>query len=111
MAILQTLIAYGNEFTFIAGSAAAFCKPIHRCIPKYVLLTIHDPLDIRFDVVVLMNRDCLFVRFYIKEFGEIVLAPELGILCRGHKILQNFTLCIDGIILPPFNAPEPHAGK
>src|SRR5215213_5128890 len=66
VAVLQAFIAYGNEFAFIAGGAAAFSEPVYRSIPKYVLLPIHNALDVGLQVVVFMNRDGLLELFYGK---------------------------------------------
>src|SRR5689334_16283970 len=111
MTIVQALIADRDEFAFIAGSTAAFGKPVNRSVPKDILLAFHDTFDIRLQVVVFMNRNGGFEITDIKKTGETVFPAKLGVLGRSNDILQYFPLGVQGIILPGFNAPESHTGQ
>jgi hypothetical protein len=82
MAVLQAFIADGNELAFFAGSAAAFCKPIDGGIPYIFLFAVHDPLYVRFHVLVFMNRNGCFKITDIKEIGEIIFSAKLGVLTQ-----------------------------
>ena len=99
MVILQAFFADRNKFTFIAGGAAAFGKPIHRCVPEEVFFALHNAVYIRLEVIILMNGNGFLKCFDGEEFRKIVLATEFGILCGGHEILQYFTLRGNRVVL------------
>lgn len=111
MSVLQAFLTDGNEFAFIAGGTAAFGKPEDRSIPQHILFALHDALDIGLDVVVFMNGNRFFESFYIKKPVEIIFPAKLGVLGRGHQVLQYFPLGIERILLPGINTPETHTGK
>ena len=111
MAVLQTFLTDGDEFAFIAGSATAFGKPEDRGIPQHILFSLHDALDIGFDIVVFMNGYRFLKGFYIKQAVEIIFPAKLGVLGRCNQVLQHFPLGIEGILLPGIDTPETHTGK
>src|SRR5688572_11692659 len=111
MTIFQALFADGDELAFIARGATAFGKPIYRSVPENVLLAIHDPFDIRFHILVFMNRNSFLECFYVEQFTETVFPAKLRVLCGSNKVLQYFPLRIQRVVLPGFNAPEAHTGE
>ena len=60
MIILQAFFTDGNEFTFIAGGAAAFGEPVDGRIPEQVFFPLHDPLYIWFEVIIFMDGYSFF---------------------------------------------------
>ena len=63
MTILKAFFADRNEFAFITGGATAFRKPVDRGIPEQIFFTLHDALDIGFQVVVLVDGNGFFKIF------------------------------------------------
>jgi hypothetical protein len=111
MAVLKAFVGNGNEFAFIAGSAAAFGEPEYGSIPQEVLLTLHNTLNVGLQIFIFMNRHCLFEGPYIEQSRKIILSAKLSVLGRCNQVLQYLALGIGRVIFPPVYAPQAHAGQ
>src|SRR5580658_6701724 len=111
MTVLQTFLAHRDEFALVAGRAAAFGKPADRGIPEDVLLPVHDPLDIRLQVVIFLDRNRIFELPDRKSLGKIILPSELRILPGGDQILQDLPLDLNRVVYPFFYTSQTQPRK
>jgi hypothetical protein len=98
MVIVKRFFTYRYKLAFIAGSTAALSEPGDGRRPEYVLLSFHYAVYIRFQAIVIVDRNS-FLKVRDRIYAvETILLTKLGELGRAHKVVEHLQLGIVGVV-------------